>query len=107
YTDAMKVELLGVPREILQEFTAVSAEAAEAMAAGARARTGATYGIAISGVAGPDGGSENTPVGTMFVALADAAGVMSLQRRFLGDRQRIRVFTTQMALDMLRRRLTA
>jgi nicotinamide-nucleotide amidase len=103
YTDAMKIELLGVPRETLEQFTAVSKETAEAMAIGARRRTNSTYAISITGVAGP--ATEGAPVGSMYVGIADAAGTQVVHRQFLGDRQRIRVFTCQMALDLLRRRL--
>jgi nicotinamide-nucleotide amidase len=106
YADAMKVELLGVPPEILKQHGAVSQETAEAMAAGARRRTGATYALSITGIAGPDGGSELKPVGSVYVAIADDAGTLTVHRRFLGDRQRIRLFTVQMALDLLRRRIT-
>jgi nicotinamide-nucleotide amidase len=106
YSNAMKVELLGVPPEVLEQHGAVSKEAAEAMAASARRRTGSTYALSITGVAGPDGGSEAKPVGTVYVAVADEAGVYTEHRRFLGDRQRIRTFTVQMALDLLRRRIT-
>ena len=106
YADAMKVELLGVPAEVLEQHGAVSQETAEAMAAGARRRTGSTYALSITGVAGPDGGSEAKPVGSVYIAIADEAGVYTEHRRFLGDRQRIRTFTAQMALDLLRRRLT-
>jgi len=106
YTKHMKNELLGVPVEILEQFGAVSKETAEAMAAGARLRTGATYALSITGLAGPDGGGEKVPVGTMYVGLADAAGVISVHRQFIGDRTRIRTFTCQMALDLLRRRLS-
>ncbi len=105
YTNAMKIELLGVPREILEQFGAVSRETAEAMAAGARLRTNSTYAISITGVAGPDPGSDAAPAGTVYVGLADAAGTRVAHRQFLGDRQRVRVFTCQMALDMLRRRI--
>ena len=76
------------------------------MALGARRRTGSTYALSITGVAGPDAGGESAPVGTMYVAIADAAGTHVAHRQFIGDRQRIRVFTTQMALDLLRRRIT-
>jgi nicotinamide-nucleotide amidase len=103
YTDTMKIELLGVPPETLDQFTAVSKETAEAMAAGARRRTNATYAISITGVAGP--ATDGAPVGTMYVGIADAAGTQVVHRQFLGDRQRIRVFTCQMALDLLRRRI--
>ncbi len=105
YSNALKTQLLGVPAEILEQHGAVSAETAAAMAEGARARTGATWTIAITGVAGPDGGSEEKPVGLVYVGVAGPDGTTVVNRRFLGDRQRIRVFTTQMALDLLRRRL--
>jgi nicotinamide-nucleotide amidase len=103
YTNAMKVELLGVPPGILDEFGAVSKETAEAMAAGARSRTGSTYALSITGAAGPD--SDGAPVGAMYVGVADASGTHSYHRQFLGDRQRIRAFVCQMALDVLRRRI--
>jgi nicotinamide-nucleotide amidase len=106
YTDKMKVDLQGVLPETIETFSAVSRETAEAMAVGARKRTGATYALSITGVAGPDGGSEKSPVGTMYVGIADAAGAHVAHRQFIGDRQRIRVFTTQMAMDLLRRRIT-
>jgi len=104
YASRMKVEWLGVPEETIAEFGAVSKETAEAMALGARRRTGSTYALAITGVAGPDSGGENAPVGTIYVGLADAAGCQVLHRQFIGDRTRIRQFATQMALDMLRRK---
>jgi nicotinamide-nucleotide amidase len=106
YASRMKVEWLGVPDDIIAECGAVSRETAEAMAQGARRRTGSTYALAITGVAGPDAGGEKAPVGTMYVALADGAGCNVLHRQFLGDRTRIRQFASQMALDMLRRKLT-
>jgi nicotinamide-nucleotide amidase len=105
YTNAMKRDLLGVDPRILELHGTVSKETAEAMAVGARRRTGSSHALSITGVAGPDAGGENAPVGSMWVGLADAAGVVALHRQFLGDRQRIRVFTVQMALDLLRRRL--
>ncbi|MGC9949709.1 MAG: competence/damage-inducible protein A [Bryobacteraceae bacterium] len=105
YVNRMKVEWLGVPEDIIAEFGAVSKETAEAMALGARRRTGSTYALAITGVAGPDGGSELKPVGTVFAGLADGAGCQVLHRQFFGDRTRIRQFATQMALDMLRRKI--
>ncbi len=103
YTNAMKIDLLGVPPEVIEKFGAVSKETAEAMAAGARRRTNSTYALSITGTAGPD--SDSAPVGTMYVGVADASGVTSFHRHFLGDRQRIRTFTCQMALDVLRRRI--
>jgi len=105
YASRMKVEWLGVPEETIAQFGAVSKETAEAMAVGARRRTGSTYALSITGVAGPDSGGESAPVGTIYVGLADAAGCSMLHRQFIGDRTRIRQFATQMALDMLRRRI--
>jgi nicotinamide-nucleotide amidase len=106
YTTRMKAELLGVPEEMLAQCGAVSRETAEAMAIGARRKTGATYALSITGVAGPGGGGEKAPVGTMYVGLADLNGCQVNHRQFLGDRARVRSFVTQLALDMLRRRCT-
>jgi nicotinamide-nucleotide amidase len=106
YNNAMKMEMLGVSPETLAEHGAVSKETAEAMALGARRRTRSTYALSITGAAGPDPGTETAPKGTMVVGLADAAGVITVQKQFLGDRQRIRTFTAQLALDLLRRRIT-
>jgi nicotinamide-nucleotide amidase len=105
YTNAMKTELLGVPAETIAEHGAVSREVAEAMAIGAWRRTNATYALSITGAAGPEAGGENAPAGSMWVGLADASGALAVHRQFLGDRQRVRVFVVQMALDVLRRRL--
>jgi len=105
YSNAMKTELLGVDPQLLAHFGAVSQETAEAMAAGARRLTKATYAVAVTGVAGPDSGVDAAPVGTVYIALADPEKTVAVHRQFLGDRTRIRVFTTQMALDVLRRRL--
>jgi nicotinamide-nucleotide amidase len=105
YSNAMKVELLGVDAQLLAHFGAVSRETAEAMAAGARRVTKATYALAVTGVAGPESGEDAAPVGTVYIALADPEKTVAVHRQFLGDRTRIRMFTTQMALDVLRRRL--
>jgi nicotinamide-nucleotide amidase len=105
YSNEMKIELLGVTPEILAEHGAVSKETAEAMAIGARRRTNSTYALSITGVAGPDGGSEAKPVGTTHIGLAGPTGAEVLKRQFIGDRARIRSFASQMALDLLRRRL--
>lgn len=107
YSDEMKIEMLGVAPELLQEHGAVSKPVAEAMAVGARRRTGSTYALAITGVAGPAGGDDAVPVGTTFMAVADSEGAQVLQRQFIGDRTRIRNFASQLALDLLRRRLAA
>ena len=74
---------------------------------GRRRRTGSTYALAITGVAGPDPGRGRKllPAGTVYVGIAGPEGVRAVHRQFLGDRKRIRVFSTQMALDLLRRQL--
>jgi nicotinamide-nucleotide amidase len=105
YSNKMKTELLGVSEETLERYGAVSQETAEAMAAGARRRTGSAFGLSITGEAGPEP-IENVPIGTVYVGLADAAGCQVAHRLFPGDRPRIRVFATQMALDMLRKKCT-
>ena len=106
YTNAMKAALLGVDRDLLATHGAVSKETAEAMASGARARTGATYAVSITGAAGPDS-SEDKPLGTTYIGVAGPNGSEVTHRQFLGDRSRIRAFAAQLALDLLRRRLRA
>jgi len=105
YNDRMKNTLAGVSEEILRRSTAVSADAAEALAGGARARTGSTWAVSITGVAGPGGGTEAAPTGTVYIAVAGPDGCRSHHVRFTGDRTRVRMFATQTALDLLRRRL--
>ncbi|HKE21960.1 MAG TPA: competence/damage-inducible protein A [Bryobacteraceae bacterium] len=105
YSNDLKISLLGVPPETIEQHGAVSRETAEAMANGARRRANSTYAISITGIAGPDGGTEEKPVGTVWVGIAGPEGTFAMARRFLGDRARIRVFSTQMALDLLRRKL--
>jgi nicotinamide-nucleotide amidase len=107
YSNELKTELLGVPADLLAEHGAVSKPVAEAMAAGARRRTGSTYALSVTGVAGPGGGSESKPVGATFIGLAGPVRVEILHRQFLGDRERIRSFASQVALDLLRRTLSA
>lgn len=106
YSKQMKTECLGVSEQTLAEHGMVSKETAEAMAIGGRRRAGSTFALSITGEAGPKA-SENAPVGTVYVGLADINSCQVVHRQFLGDRQRIRVFATQMALDLLRRKLIA
>jgi nicotinamide-nucleotide amidase len=105
YTRKMKVDLLGVAAETLDRFGPVSRETAQAMAVQVRRKTGATYGLSITGNAGPTTDGDNAPVGMVYVGLADPKETIVLDRQFMGDRPRIRSFAGQMALDMLRRRL--
>jgi len=105
YTDRMKTDLLGVDRELIAQHTSVSKEVARAMAEGARARTGSTFAISITGEAGPES-STGAPVGTIFAGFAGPDGPPEAVRLAMpGDRTRIRGFATQAALDLLRRRL--
>ncbi|HTM47163.1 MAG TPA: competence/damage-inducible protein A [Bryobacteraceae bacterium] len=105
YSRRLKTELLGVSEATLELFGAVSKETAEAMAVGARKRAGTTYALAVTGVAGPGQGGEKVPVGTVYAALAGVNGTRTANRQFMGDRDRIRQFTCQMALDLLRRQI--
>jgi len=105
YTDRMKTDLLGIERQLIAEHTSVSKEVARAMAEAARARTGSTFAISITGEAGPES-STGAPVGTIFVGFAGPDGPPEALRFAMpGDRTRIRGFATQAALDLLRRRL--
>jgi nicotinamide-nucleotide amidase len=105
YSDALKTSLAGVPADTIAEHGAVSAEVATALAEGIRARTGATVGLGITGIAGPTGATESKPVGLVHIAVCDPQGTDALERTFRGDRQRIREWAAQQALDMVRRRL--
>ena len=107
YTEAMKTALLGVDPAMLEEHSAVSDLVARAMADGARRTARATYAISTTGYAGPDGGTEESPVGTVFIGLAGPNGTDARRFRFPGDRGRVRAFAVQAALDLLRRRLVS
>lgn len=107
YANAVKQELLGVRSETLRAHGAVSPEAAEEMAAGARERFGADLAVAITGIAGPDGGSPEKPVGTVYFALAEKGGPTSGNHRlFVGDRAVVRRAACLHAFELLRRRLS-
>jgi nicotinamide-nucleotide amidase len=103
YSNRAKAEMLGVPAATLAAFGAVSAETAEAMAKGALAHSGAHVAVAVTGVAGPGGGSAEKPVGLVYMAAAGGGGVALAERRFgpLG-RDDIRLRTVAEALAMLR-----
>lgn len=105
YSNEAKIHDLGVPAEIIEKHGAVSAECAEAMAAGMLGRTKTTYAVSVTGIAGPDGGSDEKPVGTVFIGIADAHGVRTKRLQIPGDRFLIRWRTSQAALDILRRRI--
>ena len=105
YSNAAKVRTLSVPAEIVEKFGAVSAETAEAMATGMRLRAASDYAISVTGIAGPEGGSEGKPVGTVFVGYADEKVTKSIKLLLPGDRYLIRWRSSQAALDYLRRQL--
>ncbi len=102
YSNELKTAWVDVPAATIKEKGAVSPEVAIALADGIRRRVGSTLGVGITGVAGPGGGSEEKPVGTLHIALASAAGVKEISRRFPGERELIRWQATQIALDMVR-----
>ena len=105
YSNAMKTELAGVPADMIERHGAVSREVAAALAEGIRYRCESTFGVGITGVAGPGGGSPEKPVGLVFHAVAGDSGTEVIQRNYPGDRKRIRRFASTMALDMVRRKL--
>jgi len=105
YSNRLKIELLGVPRPLMEEHGAVSEAVALAMAEGARDRLGCDLAAAVTGIAGPGGGSAEKPVGTVWIALADAAGSAARHIVFAGSRQEIRERAAQTALFLLQRRL--
>lgn len=105
YSNEAKIRTLGVRRELIERHGAVSAETAEAMAIGMRERAGTDYAISATGIAGPDGGSDEKPVGTVFIGYADEDGAKSLKLVLPGDRYLIRWRASQAALDYLRRQM--
>jgi nicotinamide-nucleotide amidase len=105
YSNAVKTELAGVPTEMIDRHGAVSREVAAALAEGIRYRCESTLGVGITGVAGPNGGTPEKPVGLVFHAVASDRGTEVVHRNFPGDRKRIRRFASTMALDMLRKKL--
>jgi len=102
YSNDLKTAWVQVPTELLQSKGAVSSEVAVALADGIRRSAGSTLGVGITGIAGPGGGSEEKPVGTVHIALSHAGGVKERSVRFPGDREAIRWHASQLALDMVR-----
>ncbi|HET6275455.1 MAG TPA: competence/damage-inducible protein A [Candidatus Cybelea sp.] len=107
YANAAKIELLGVERATLERAGAVSDEVACAMAGGVRARFGADIGLATTGIAGPDGGTPEKPVGLVWIAIADGAGAQGAHVQLRGEREAVMQRATTVALGMLWRRLRA
>jgi nicotinamide-nucleotide amidase len=105
YSDALKQAFAGVSPDLIAKHGAVSEEVARALATGIRLRTGATLGLAVTGIAGPTGGTEEKPIGLVHIALSSADKVEAIEKTFRGDRTRVREWTATQALDLLRRRL--
>ena len=105
YANQAKIETLGVSAELIEKYGAVSAPVAEAMASGMREKAKTDYAVSVTGIAGPTGGSEEKPVGLVFVGYADQAQIKSVKVNLPGDRYLIRWRASQFALDYLRRKL--
>lgn len=109
YSNQAKIDLLGVPESVLADYGAVSEEVSKAMVSGCLQRSGSTYACAITGIAGPDGGTPDKPVGTVWIAVAGPSGssessitVLARSFKFRGDRQAIRQRSALMALNQIR-----
>lgn len=105
YANEVKMGLLGVPAGMLAQYGAVSEEVAGAMAEGARAATGSGYALAVSGVAGPDGGTPDKPMGLVFVACGGPRRTKVVRGLYPGDRASVRDYSVSAALHLLRREL--
>ena len=105
YSNQLKTEFAGVPAGLIAKHGAVSREVVAAMAEGVRKRCQSTFGVGITGVAGPTGGTPEKPVGLVYHALASENGTDVVEKNFPGDRKRVRWFASQQALDMVRRKL--
>ena len=101
YSDPLKTTFANVPPELIAKHGAVSSEVASALAEGIRKRTGATLGLGVTGIAGPTGGTDEKPVGLVYFAVSDAHKTDSFDRTFRGDRDRVRHWATQQALDLI------
>jgi len=105
YANEAKIDILGVDPKLIEKHGAVSEEIAHAMAEGARKRAGSAHAISTTGIAGPEGGSEKKPVGTVYVALADENGTKTRKLFFPSDRETFKQLVAQVAFEMLRREL--
>jgi nicotinamide-nucleotide amidase len=105
YSNELKTQLAGVPAKLIAQHGAVSKEVATALAEGIRAKTKATFGIGITGIAGPTGGTPEKPVGLVFIGISDGKKQDVFERHLPGDRERIRLWASLTALDLLRRKL--
>jgi nicotinamide-nucleotide amidase len=102
YSNAAKTQMLGVPEGLIEEVGAVSAAVAGCMAIEAQVKAGADLAVAVTGIAGPDGGTALKPVGTVWFGLAKADGVTTYHKVFSGGRDDVRRASVAFALDLLR-----
>jgi len=108
YSNTVKRDLLGVPQEMLDTCGAVSAETAHAMALGVQRATGASYGVSVTGIAGPTGATATKPVGRVYIALASPDGTVRVERyNFNGTRQHVQTRAVEAATRILIKALTA
>ncbi|HEX5149538.1 MAG TPA: CinA family protein [Candidatus Limnocylindrales bacterium] len=105
YSDQLKQDLVDVPAEVLAAHGAVSAQTAVAMATGARARTGADLGAAVTGIAGPEGGTPQKPVGLTYVAVSDATGTVVRRHLWSGERTENKRASAEALLELLLERI--
>ena len=105
YSDDAKQSLLDVPGQLIEVHGAVSTQVAEAMAVGIRKRLNSTWALSATGIAGPSGGTEEKPIGTVCLGLAGPHGVQSSQKHMIGNREGIRQNTALALFDMLRKKL--
>ena len=105
YNNEMKKTLLGVSAGTLETYGAVSAQCAHEMVAGCAKRTGAHWSVAVTGIAGPGGGSTEKPVGTVFIAVSGQNGTHVTEYLFVGGREGVRIRSTQSALALLREQI--
>ena len=101
YDNSIKEKLLGVPAQILAEKGAVSPETAGIMSSGARRALGVDYAVAVTGIAGPGGGTSTKPVGLVYISVASESGVTVTENHFSGDREAVRLQTVEKALTLL------
>ena len=105
YSNEAKQQLLGVCEQILAEHGAVSEQCARAMAERARQESGANYAVAVTGIAGPDGGTVEKPVGSVYIAVADEQDTVCVQFNWPGTRDQFKQRVSQMALNMVRKKV--
>jgi len=105
YANTLKSKYLNIPTQLLEKYGAVSREVAEAMAVGVKNNSLSDIGLAVTGVAGPDGGTDDKPVGTVYIGIATSEATWVAKFHFLGDRWQIRTLTAQTGLELIRKHL--